>query len=216
LSDVAGLLRAEGAYAVGRAAPPWARLAALLALGGAAHGAVMGMYALRAEQALYSAVKVPLLLGAVTLVCLPSFFAVHVALGLSSGFRAACNGVLAAQATLAVTLASLSPLVLFAYASGATYRQAILANGAAFAVATLAGQATLRRHYRPLLAIDPRYRLPRVLWGALYVFVAIQGAWVLRPFVGAPGLRPSLLRAELWTNAYVVVARTVGEVLLGR
>jgi hypothetical protein len=50
----------------------------------------------------------------------------------------------------------------------------------------------------------------------LYVFVAIQGAWVLRPFVGAPGLEPSFLRAELWTNAYVVVARTAAQALLGR
>ena len=47
------------------------------------------------------------------------------------------------------------------------------------------------------------------MWGLLYVFVAIQVAWVLRPFVGAPMLEPSFVRSNAWSNAYVVVVRDV-------
>ena len=48
-----------------------------------------------------------------------------------------------------------------------------------------------------------------VAWIALYVFVAIQLAWVLRPFVGSPELEVSFFRAEAWSNAYVVIVRDV-------
>ena len=45
----------------------------------------------------------------------------------------------------------------------------------------------------------------------LYVFVAIQAAWVLRPFVGAPGLPASFFREEAWDNAYVRIFRAIWE-----
>lgn len=56
---------------------------------------------------------------------------------------------------------------------------------------------------------NPRHRLGRGLWLGIYVLVAIQLAWMLRPFIGAPGLETRFLRAESWDNAYVVVMRTV-------
>ena len=216
MSEVALLLAAEGRYAVASARAPWVRLAVHGALGGLVFGGAMGSFSLRAEQVLFSALKVPLFLATVTGICLPCFYTLHLALGLRADFRAALRGVAAAQATLALTLAGLAPLCLVLYAASASYRLAVVADGGLFAVATLAAQATLRRHYRPLLAADARHRLPRIAWGLLYVFVAIQAAWCLRPFVGDPGLPPAFVRSELWTNAYVVVARTVGELLAGK
>jgi hypothetical protein len=39
-------------------------------------------------------------------------------------------------------------------------------------------------------------------------------AWILRPFVGSPGSPLEFFRAEMWQeNAYVVLARLVGQVL---
>ena len=216
MGDVDGLLRAEGAYAVRGASVPWLRLATLVFVGGLAFGAVMGASTLRPMQSLYSGLKVPLLLAGSTAICITNFYAVNAALGLRDDFAAACRGVLAAQATLAVCLASLAPLTALVYVSSDNYRLAVVANGVFFAVATGAGQVTLRRHYRPLIASDPRHRLAKLAWVTLFVFVAIQGAWVLRPFIGAPGLPPSFLREDLWSNAYVVVSRTVWELLTGR
>ncbi len=173
------------------------------------YGASMGSFGARAMQAAFAAVKVPILLSAATLVCLPNFYVVNTLLGLRDDFPAACRGIFAAQATLAVTLAAFAPVTLLAYASSGDYDFAIAFNGLAFAVGTLAAQVTLRRHYLALIATNPRHRLGRLSWVVLYVFVAIQLAWVLRPFIGSPGKPTNFLREEAWSNAYVVVFRLV-------
>ena len=41
------------------------------------------------------------------------------------------------------------------------------------------------------------------------MFITIQAAWVLRPFVGAPGLPVRFFREEAWDNAYVRIFRTI-------
>jgi uncharacterized membrane protein YqjE len=203
------LLRGEGRYAVGRGRVPAERLALLLVVAGFAYGAAMGSYGVRPLQALYSGLKVPLLLTLSTVICLPSFFVLNTLLGLREDFAAALRGVLAAQATVAVALLSLLPVIVFVYVSSGDYRFATFMNGVFFALATLAGQRTLNRHYRPLLRANRRHELGRLAWILLYVFVAIQLAWVLRPFIGSPDLPVSFFRAEPWSNAYVVIVRDV-------
>jgi hypothetical protein len=210
------LLRGRGRFAVERRAVPWGAVALLGLPASFAYGCAMGTFAERPLQAVYSGLKVPLLLMLATLVCLPNFYAVNAVLGLRDDFGAAVRGVLAAGATVAVTLASLIPFVLFLYASTGDYRTAVVGNGVLFLTATLAGQWTLTRHYRPLVARDRRHRIARASWIALYSFVAVQLAWVLRPFVGTPDMPTQFFREEAWSNAYEVVARTVWELLTRR
>ena len=114
---------------------------------------------------------------------------------------------------MAVVLAALAPITLWAYASSSDYDLAILLNGVIFLVATLVGQVVLSRHYRPLVARNPRHRVGKAAWLTLYVFVAIQLAWVLRPFVGSPGLHVSFFRADAWSNAYVSLFRRIWSLL---
>jgi hypothetical protein len=134
---------------------------------------------------------------------------VNTLLGLRDDFARAFRGVLAAQATMAVVLAALAPVTLWAYASSADYDLAIFLNGGLFLVATLVGQVVLSRHYRPLIEGNPRHRLGKATWLTLYVFVAIQLAWVLRPFVGSPGLDAAFFREDAWSNAYVSLFRRI-------
>lgn len=209
LADARALLESSGRYASDRRDVPWRGLLAWLAAGGFGYGLVMGYFAGRLEQALYSALKVPMLLGVSTLVCVPNFFVVNSVLGLRDDFAAACRGVVAAQATLSLVLASCVPLTALAYVSSADYNFATAFNGVIFLVASIAGQVTLSRHYAPLIAGNPRHRIGRRAWLGLYVFVAIQLAWMLRPFVGSPHLPPQFLREEAWDNAYVVVFRVI-------
>ena len=75
---------------------------------------------------------------------------------------------------------------------------------------------TWARHYRPLVARNPRHRVGRAAWLFLYVFVAIQSAWVLRPFVGAPGLPTRFFREGAWSNAYVMLVRSVWDLVTSR
>ena len=215
LGAAESLLRSRDRFAIEHPRVPWAHLAALLCAAGFLYGAAMGFSDARLLQSLYSGLKVPLLFVLTSLVCLPNFFVVNTLLGLRRDFAAACRGVVAAQATAAVGLASLAPLTLFVYASSGDYDLAILFNGGMFLLATLAAQVTLAKHYAPLIAENPRHRVGRFAWAALYVFVAIQLAWVLRPFVGSPALPTRFFREEAWDNAYVVVAKKVWDFLTG-
>jgi lysylphosphatidylglycerol synthetase-like protein (DUF2156 family) len=166
-------------------------------------------------QIVYSAVKVPLLLLVTFAISLPSFFVLNTLLGLRRDFPQALRAVVATQTGLAVVLASMAPFTVLCYASSAAYNQALLFNGAMFAVASLTAQWLLRLYYKPLIARNCRHRW--ILWGWLlvYMLVAVQLAWLLRPFVGAPNLEVEFLRPEAWDNAYVRVLKLIAD-LFGR
>jgi hypothetical protein len=209
IAHVDALLRARAPFGVGRGPVPLKLLLALLSLCGFLYGAAMGAFDVRALQSLYSGLKVPMLLACATLVCLPNFFVVNTFLGLRDDFDAALRAIFSAQATVAVALCAMAPLILTVYVSSDNYRFAVFMNGVVFAIATLAGQRTLMRHYAPLVRANPRHRIGRLAWILLYVFVSIQLAWVLRPFIGDPGSKPAFFRADAWSNAYVVIVRDV-------
>ena len=80
---------------------------------------------------------------------------------------------------------------------------------------SLGAQWLLRRFYRPLVQRDARHRLMMRAWLVIYVFVGVQMAWVLRPFVGRPGMVTQFFREAAWGNAYVQIARLVWKVVGG-
>lgn len=187
----------------------------LTLLCGAFYGAVMGSFGGvsgdRPLQILISAIKVPMLLLVTFGIALPSFFVLNTLLGLRSDFLAVVRALAGGQAGLTIVLASLAPYTLLWYASFADYAWALLFNGVMFAIATLTAQAILRSAYQPLIARDARHRMLLRVWLFLYAFIAIQMAWVLRPFVGSPGLPVRFFREGSWDNAYVIVARMLWE-----
>lgn len=195
---------------------PWQRLAAVVLLAGALFGLQIGAYGGAVLQMCLSAVKIPLLIGVSTLLCLPGVFAVNTVAGLRDDFGAVLRGIFAAQATVAVSLCALGPLLLFLYASSADYRLAKAASGFLFLLASLAGQRTLSMHFGPLVRANPRHRGTRRVWWFLYILVTIQMAWVLRPFIGSPGLGLTIFRDEAWGNAYVHVIRLLVDLLGAR
>jgi len=195
------------------------RLAADVIAFGLFYGAVMGTFGGllgdRFWQICYSALKVPLLLLATFSLGLPCFFVLNTLLGLRRDFAEAVRALLAAQAGLAIVLASMAPLTAFWYVSSGDYQHALLFNGLMFAVASFAAQGLVRAYYRPLVARNGRHRWMLWTWLGLYVFVGIQMAWVLRPFVGAPDQPVQFFRAASWGNAYEVVLRLVWTAVSG-
>ena len=179
----------------------------------------MGTYGItagdRAIQILFSAVKVPILLGVTFALTFPSFFVISTLLGLRSDLAESLRALAAAQAVLAIVLASMAPFTSVWYLSTSDYPTALLFNALLFSIASAAGRMILRRAYRPLIARDARHRWVLRVWVIVYAFVGIQLGWVLRPFVGHPGMAPHFFRQEAWGNAYVQVARIFLEVLRG-
>ncbi len=211
IHGIEDLLRGRGAFDPALPRIPLGHLVLLFTAFGFTYGVVMGSYAGRPVQMLFSGLKVPLLLGVATAVCLLNFFVVNSLLGLRDDFGMALRAVLTAQAAVAVSLAAFMPVTAFFYASlpdaRDSYPTAIAANGFIFLVASLGGQLALNRAYRALIERDPRHRFARLAWLGLYVFVAIQLAWTLRPFIGDPAKPTGFLRQGAWGNAYVELAR---------
>jgi hypothetical protein len=176
-------------------------------------GTLSGIEGGRVWQVLFSAVKLPLLLGTTFVLSLPSFFVLNTLVGLRSDFPAVLRALLRSQAALPLVLASLAPYTGLWYLSIPSYPAATLFNGVVFAVATLTAQTLLRRSYRPLVARDRRHRRLLGVWLIVYAFVGIQLGWVLRPFVGDPDKPVQLVREEAWGNAYVIVARLARDAI---
>lgn len=185
--------------------------------GAAIFGAVMGTFMVggagRWPLVIYAAVKVPTLILLTTALCLPAFFVLSTVLGLRDDFGRSVRAVLAGQATLALALASLSPLTRVAYESGISHSGAQLFNAALFVLATAAGQLAMLGHYRSIIAANPqakqRHRTMLVAWVAMYVFTGIQTGWILRPYIGAVDLDVRFFRADAFTNAYEYFLRLV-------
>lgn len=78
-----------------------------------------------------------------------------------------------------------------------------------FAIASVGAQILLRRYYDPFVKQDPRRRWLLRSWLSIYAFVAIQMAWLLRPFIGRPTGTIQFFREDVWDNAYVVVGRMI-------
>jgi len=218
-----GVLRGELLTPLAERAP---RLSALpifllLMLGfGMFYGGVMGTYGgLEGErpwQLVYSAIKVPFLILTTFVLSIPSFYVINTLLGLRNDFPRVVRALMMTQAGLTVILTSLAPFTAFWYISGSTYQPAILFNGVMFAVASFGAQWMLRREYEPLVRKDARHRWMLRTWMFIYVFVGIQMAWVLRPFVGDPRAPVQFFREDSWSNAYEVVLQMIWAVVTGR
>jgi hypothetical protein len=214
LAETDDFLRAAGRFDPTRwtERPVWWLLVIVLGFA-PVYGGMMGSFNLdspeRIWQVVFSALKVPLLLLATGLLCLPGFFVLNTLLGLRDDFRESAQAILAGQAGLSIALASLSLLTRFWYFSTSSYRAALLFNAGMFTLATIAGQIVMLRYYRVLIRRNRRHQTMLYAWMVMYAFVGIQMGWVLRPFVGSPGLKVSFFRAEPFSNAYVVVARLI-------
>lgn len=216
------LLRADGVLrrrpaVEGRHARDIAGLIALIVVFGVAYGAAMGsfggLFGPRALQMLYAGVKVPLLLLATFALSLPSYFVVNSLLGLRHDFAESLRALVAAQAGLAVILASLAPFTLLWYVSFADYADAIVFNAAMFGVASFSAQLVLRGYYEPLIRRSEKHRWMLRSWLVIYAFVGIQMGWILRPFIGDPGSPVQFFREDTWGNAYVIVAQLIWQTL---
>jgi len=206
-----GVLGGARGVLVGHADDAVARAALLAVAGAALYGAAMGTFSVtepaRAWFVVFAAVKTPMLLAITTLVCLPGYAALMVAAGLRRDLRGAVARLVASQASGAVVLASLAPVVLVLYTGVGSHARAILVNAGAFALAAAAGQVVAWRLFRPLVRRSRRHMALLAFWFIAYAFVGVQLGWTLRPFVGTPGTKVQFFREEAFTNAYVAVAR---------
>lgn len=184
--------------------PRWlVTCAVTIVLGCALYGGVVGLW--RAPlQAVFTAVKMPLL---IFLTCggnalLNGLLAQVFGAGL--GFRQSALAILMSFTIAALVLAALSPVALFVLWNAPPLASAGRGVGHSITLLTdvlfvaYAGVVANRRLLRLLGAICARGTARRVFWSWLAgnLFLGAQLAWVLRPFIGSPGLAIEFLRDD--------------------
>jgi hypothetical protein len=220
---ISALLRGDSAQIV-----PWTegwdvrRVAlhvAMILAGAGLYGAAMGWW--RApEQALYVAVKLPLiiLLTALGNALLNAMLAPL--LGLNIPFRQSFLAILMSFAIASTILGSFSPLLAFLVWNAPAMSPDFRISGGAYSfimltqvvVIAFAGIAANVRLLQLLRELGGNARVAsRVLfaWLAGNLFLGSQLSWIFRPFIGAPGLEVQFLREHpLSGNFYEAVFRS--------
>lgn len=164
-------------------------------------------------QVLYSAIKVPLLLSLMFFLSIPFLFVLYALAGLAQDFRRVITLLAETQSAFAAALLGFAPFTLLWYGSSANYVHAILFNGLLFGLAAAVRHVVFRRRVGEMELRHHRHRLLLRLWFLLSAFVGVQAGWILRPFVGTPGMVPEFIREDSWGNAYVEVAMMIVNAL---
>ncbi|MBI5800884.1 MAG: hypothetical protein HZA92_09215 [Verrucomicrobia bacterium] len=225
LRQVPALLRGET-----EAVAPWtdtvspARVATWLAVtigGSAAFGAAMGWW--RApEQALFTALKLPLVLLFTALGNALLNAMLAPLLGVNIGLRQSLLAVLMSFTIAGAILGGVAPLLAFVIwnapplarsaSAGTTHAFILLTIVAAIAFAGIAANLRLLRLLERLGGGASVARRVLFAWLSVNLFFGSQLAWILRPFVGSPGLPVQFLRDEpLKGSFYEAVFYSLGR-----
>jgi hypothetical protein len=187
-------------------------------IGGAGgYGAAMG-YWRDPLQALFVAIKFPLIVLLTTLGNALLNAMLAPLLGLNLGLRQSFLAVLMSFTITAAILGSFSPLVAFmvwnapsitdARGSGGAYGVIQLTHVGVIAFAGIVGNLRLAQLLRLLSGKSATARRVLFAWLAVNLFLGSQLSWILRPFIGSPGLPVEFLRKNaMHGNFYEAVFR---------
>lgn len=189
-------------------------------IGAGTYGAAMGFW--RAPlQALYVAIKFPFIILLTTLAnaLLNAMFAPL--LGLNIGLRQTLFAVLLSFTIVSAILGAFSPIVAFVIwnapplAAGpsnwdVTYSSIQLMHVAIIAFAGIVGNLRLAQLLRQLSGNKAIAHRVLFAWLAGNFFFGSQLSWILRPFIGSPGLEIEFLRKTAFQgNFYETVFRSI-------
>ena len=194
--------------------------------GAGLYGGAMGCW--RAPlQALFVALKFPLILlftaagnGLLNAMLAPL-------LGVNIPFRQSFLAIIMSFTITAAILGSFSPLAAFmiwnapplsteAWISDPAYNVILLTHVGIIAFAGIVGNLRLVQLLRQLSGSAARARRVLLAWLACNLFLGSQLSWILRPFIGAPGLPVEFLRTNAFKgNFYETVFRSLAHLLAG-
>ena len=209
LAEVPVLLRGETASTSAWVERPDARRVArwlaVIVAGSALFGAAMGWW--RAPlQAAYTAVKFPLVLLLTTLGNALLNGMLAPLLGLNISFRQSLLAVLMSFTIAAAILGAFSPLLFFLVwntpplelraQAVASHSLILVVETLAIAFAGVAANLRLQQLLRRLAGSEAVARRVLCAWLAGNLFLGSQLSWMLRPFVGSPGLPVEFLRSD--------------------
>lgn len=226
-ADIAALLRGE-AVVISVWSEHWnswrfAWQIAAIILGAGTYGAAMGWWR-DPQQALYVAIKFPLIILMTTFgnVLINGMFAPL--LGLNIPFRQSFSAILMSCTIAAAILGAFSPLIAFLVwnapdlasknVSGSVYNFILLTHVGIIALAGMTGNARLFQLLVRLGGTRTVALRVQLAWMAGNLFLGSQLSWILRPFIGIPTLPVEFFRkSALHGNFFEAVYRSLLQLL---
>ncbi len=199
-------------------------LIAIAIIMGAIYGAVMGGTNLMQGQAMpplgakitmifITAIKVPVLLMASGAIVYFPIYVSNAFMGERHSWRQVLALLVSSTAITCTVLASMATVAAFFSITSTTYDFIKLLHVAIFTYSGVIGLQYLLGTIRWMAPPRPRASRTLVaLWLLLYMFVGMQLAWVLRPFMSSPGEPFQVFRPRSG-NFYESVAYSLGKVL---
>ena len=195
----------------------------VIVVGAGLYGAAMGCWR-DPQQALYVAIKFPLIILLTTAGNALLNAMLAPLLGLNLPFRQSFSAILMSFTIAAAILGAFSPLMAFMVwnappmspeaVSGSTYSFIKLLHVAAIAFAGTMGNARLFQLLAQLGGSRAVAFRVLVAWLAGNLFLGSQLSWILRPFIGSPSLPVEFFRATaLRGNFYESVIHSLLQIL---
>jgi len=196
---------------------------AVIVLGAGLYGAAMGWWR-DPQQALYVAIKFPLIILLTTLGNALINGMLAPLLGLNIPFRHSFSAIVMSFTIAATILGAFSPLIAFMVWNAPPMSAQVVSIPAYnliklthVAVITFAGIMGNARLFQLLVRFGGNRAVAfRVLftWLAVNLFLGSQLSWILRPFIGLPGLPVEFIRTgALHGNFYENVVHTLQQIL---
>jgi hypothetical protein len=226
-AEIATLLRGEtetiSEWSAGWNTRRLALHVAVIILGAGLYGAAMGWWR-DPRQALYVAIKFPLIILLTTLGNALINALLAPLLGLNIPFRQSFSAIVMSFTVAAAILGAFSPLIAFMVwnasdtaaknISGSTYNFILLAHVAVIALAGVTGNVRL---FQLLAQLGGSYGVAlrvQFAWLAGNFFLGSQLSWILRPFIGSPGLPVEFVRkAALHGNFFEAVLHSLRQII---
>ena len=183
----------------------------VIVVGAGMFGAAVGFWRDPLQSA-YTAVKLPLVIVLTTIATALLNGMLAPLLGLNLRFRQSLLTILTSFAIAAAILGGVSPLLFFlawntppvanATSAGTAHRFLLLTQVGAIAFAGLAANIRLGRLLQRLSGNESTAQKILLAWLATNLFVGSQISWILRPFVGSPGLPVEFLRSDAFHGSF--------------
>ncbi len=161
-------------------------LLATTALSSAAYGAILGLFS-PGVQTLYAALKLPAVVLGTSLLCTPTFYVFNAILGSKFTLRQTASAVLFLSASTSLVLMAFAPIAWFFTVSTGGPGFLGLLHALIFYVAATYGIRSLNQARKYLSHLDqtqtPIHGGFLLLWFVIVLFVALQMAYSLRPFL---------------------------------
>ncbi len=196
-------------------------------VGAGCYGAAMGFWR-DPLQAVYVAVKFPLIILLTTFGNALINAMLAPLLGLNIGLRQSFLAILISFTIASAILGAFSPLIAFviwnapplsspSHQSGVTYSAIMLIHVAVIAFAGITANVRLVQLLRRLSGSQAAAHRVLFAWLAGNLFFGSQLTWILRPFIGSPGLAVEFLRQDAFHgNFYESVFRSINWLIFQR